>query len=56
MEPKVAALNIRNISPEFLTDLKLAAITEGKTLKDYVIAALIDRIQYTRAQTKKGKK
>lgn len=38
----MADLNIRDIDPQLVTRLKLAALQESKTLKDYVIEALND--------------
>ncbi len=34
-----------NVSPDFRDELKIQAIAHGKTLKDYVIDALMERIQ-----------
>ena len=34
-----------NVSPSFRDELKIQAIANGKTLKDYVIETLTDRIQ-----------
>ena len=34
-----------NVSPNFRDELKIQAIAHGKTLKDYVIDALMERIQ-----------
>jgi hypothetical protein len=34
-----------NVSPDFRDELKIHAIAQGKTLKDYVINALTDRLQ-----------
>ena len=35
-----------NVSPDFRDELKIQAIAHGKTLKDYVIDALMERIQH----------
>ena len=34
-----------NVSPDFRDELKIQAIAHGKTLKDYVIDALMERIK-----------
>ncbi len=34
-----------NVSPDFRDELKIQAIAHGKTLKDYVIDALMERMQ-----------
>ena len=34
-----------DVSPDFRDELKIQAIAHGKTLKDYVVEALMDRIQ-----------
>ena len=39
-----------NVSPDFRDELKIQAIAHGKTLKDYVIDALMDRLQQDSAQ------
>ena len=35
-----------NVSPDFRDELKIQAIAHGKTLKDYVIDTLMDRLQH----------
>ena len=42
-----------NISPDFHDELKMQAISHGKTLKDYVIEALMYRIQHDTTQEDK---
>ena len=39
-----------NVSPDFRDELKIQAIAHGKTLKDYVIDALMDRLQKDSAE------
>ena len=34
-----------NVSPDFRDALKIQAITQGKTLKEYLTEALMDRLQ-----------
>ena len=39
-----------NVSPDFRDELKIQAIARGKTLKDYVIDVLMDRLQKDSAE------
>jgi uncharacterized protein (DUF1778 family) len=45
MSSKTASRLTIDVSPDFRDELKIQAIAYGKTLKDYVIEALMDRIQ-----------
>jgi uncharacterized protein (DUF1778 family) len=42
---KTAARLTIDISPDFRDELKIQAIAQGKTLKDYVLDTLMERIQ-----------
>ena len=43
-----------NVSPDFRDELKIQAIAHGKTLKDYVIDTLMDRLQHDSAAEDKA--
>jgi len=45
MSTKTASRLTIDVSPDFRDELKIQAIAHGKTLKDYVVEALMDRIQ-----------
>ena len=45
MSSKTASRLTIDVSPDFRDELKIQAIAHGKTLKDYVVEALMDRIQ-----------
>ena len=45
MSSKTATRLTVDVSPDFRDELKIQAIAHGKTLKDYVVEALLDRTQ-----------
>ena len=45
MSSKTVSRLTIDVSPNFRDELKIQAIAHGKTLKDYVVEALMDRIQ-----------
>ena len=45
MSTKTTSRLTIDVSPDFRDALKIQAIAHGKTLKDYVVEALMDRIQ-----------
>jgi len=45
MPAKTATRLTINVSPDFRDELKIQAIAHGKTMKDYVVDALMERIQ-----------
>ena len=45
MPTKTPARLTIDVSPDFRDELKIQAISQGKTLKDYVLDTLMDRLQ-----------
>jgi len=45
MTTKTATRLTINVSPDFRDELKMQAIAHGKTMKDYVVDTLVERIQ-----------
>lgn len=45
MSSKTVSRLTIDVSPDFRDELKIQAIAHGKTLKDYVVGALVDRIR-----------
>jgi len=46
--PEVTNLNIRNFSPELLRKIKASAALQGKTLREWVIEAIQDKLKRTK--------
>ena len=43
--PETTNLNIRNFSPELLHKIKVSAAQQGKTLRQWVIEAVQDKLR-----------
>ena len=53
MSSKTTSRLTIDVSPDFRDELKIQAIAHGKTLKDYVVEALMDRIQWDSVEENK---
>jgi hypothetical protein len=45
MPAQVTNLNVRNFSPDLLRKIKAAAALQGKTLREWVIEAIQDKLR-----------
>jgi predicted HicB family RNase H-like nuclease len=45
MPAKITNLNVRNFSPDLLRKIKAAAALQGKTLRQWVIEAIQDKLR-----------
>jgi hypothetical protein len=43
--PETTNLNIRNFSPDLLRKIKVSAVMQGKTLRQWVIEAVQDKLR-----------